>query len=138
MSDEMTPAETLNAFAYTSRGTDAPVTPSPTEDAAPDRRETLERETLAMMERLGARWLEVSSDSHLGSIEHETATNAAAQYAYAAHCVKENATHTAFKLELLAALGPCAPEHEGRSVPDAIRALRDQLRQATGGTGDGT
>lgn len=37
--------------------------------------------------------------------------------------------HVAEKLALLDALGPCAPEDEGRSIPDAIRALRAEVER---------
>lgn len=55
--------------------------------------------------------------------------------AYAAECVRkraaleaEVASHTAYKLSLLDALGPGV---EGRSVPDAIRALKAQVERLT-------
>ena len=99
---------------------------------APDRRETLERETLAYLERETEFWKVRGSDSLRD------------QYAYAAQCVRFvqainkgeiGVAHEAHRLDadLAVQVYLCADESRYAYAPDAITAYR----QATGGTGDG-
>lgn len=89
-------------------------------------RDALHAETLAMLARSEKSW----RDSGI-QYEDPYDISVADRFAYAAECVQrvpeleaEVASHTAYKLSLLDALGPEVPEDEGRSIPDAIRALR--------------